>query len=138
MISPLFAAQGGEKMEKAPCSALWCSTGKWLAFLKIPSVGGVARSAGVGWFPCPKTPLKSPLVQGGTRVLSNVVQQRGMKLLQKTSSSSSSGLSATESLVRGRGRRSAYSSCIHASPTAVMITSMILIPMNGMITPPTP
>ena len=34
-------------------------------FLKIPSLGGVAQSAGVG-----KTPLKSPLVQGGTKVLS--------------------------------------------------------------------
>ncbi len=37
-----------------------------------------ARSAGVGWFPF-QTPLKSPLVQGGTLFSSNVAPQRGMK-----------------------------------------------------------
>jgi hypothetical protein len=36
--------------------------------LKIPSLGGVARSAGVGLFLRSKTPLKSPLVQGGNAV----------------------------------------------------------------------
>ncbi len=49
--------------------------------LKIPSLGGVARSAGVGFrINNPhqvvgyghKTPLKSPLVQGGTLFSSNV------------------------------------------------------------------
>jgi hypothetical protein len=38
-----------------------------------------SRSAGVGWFPLPKTPLKSPLVQGGTAFSLNVAPQRGKK-----------------------------------------------------------
>jgi len=38
-----------------------------------------SRSAGVGLFPRSKTPLKSPLVQGGTIFSSNVVPQRGLK-----------------------------------------------------------
>ena len=56
--------------------------------MKIPSVGGVAQSAGVG-SPLdnphqgvghgPKTPLKFPLVQGGTAFSSNVVPLSGMK-----------------------------------------------------------
>src|SRR5687767_8438514 len=56
--------------------------------LKIPSPGGVARMAGVGFRinnphqvvgHDPKTPLKSPLVQGGTLFSSSVAPQRGMK-----------------------------------------------------------
>jgi len=45
--------------------------------LEIPSLGGVARSAGVGKSE-PKTPLKSPLVQGGTPFSSSVAPHGGM------------------------------------------------------------
>ena len=53
------------------------------ALLKVPSVGGGAerqrsRSTGVVGSAF-KTPLKSPLVQGGTFFSSNVAPQRGMK-----------------------------------------------------------
>ena len=63
--------------------------------LRIPSVGAVARSAGVGFHSAthtrfvgygPKTPLKfpmspvhTPLVQGGTLFSSNMALPRGMK-----------------------------------------------------------
>ena len=53
----------------------WC-----LSPLRIPSLGGVARSARVGFrivnplvvSTAPKPPLKSPLVQGGTLFSSNL------------------------------------------------------------------
>ena len=58
-----------------------------LARMEIPSIGGVARSAGVGSpidnphqvVSYTQNPLKSPLVQGGTLFSSNVAPQRGMK-----------------------------------------------------------
>jgi len=46
--------------------------------LKITSVGGVARSAGVGLLQRSKTPLKSPLIQGGTPFSSSAAPQSGM------------------------------------------------------------
>jgi hypothetical protein len=46
-----------------------------VAPLKIPSLGGVARSAGVGWFP---NPLEVPPFPGG-HFSPNVARQIGMK-----------------------------------------------------------
>ena len=56
-----------------------------LNFFTAPLLGGgeglrsLHRSAGVDLFLCSKTPLKSPLVQGGTVFSSNVAPPSGMK-----------------------------------------------------------